>query len=258
MILGSKVLEEVLTSINNSQNCREETFREIIMSRSDSVIRTIVQSGTVFGVCEFSSPVINPEYLIGKEFVGGKEKVGYDRKTFSHFYAVAKNLRQFGSTYISPKVLVDYFTDDWPRIFKAAPAFDAIREVGEVGFNEGLKPTVTYSIVAPAVKINLFPVGGWRSCPAKISEIEGTAIINLPYEVIPNKDIGEALGLLEVKTREIGALTDFRFYYKQAARVLDALANNKSFKDLATHILTLSQQLDKEKRKMHSANIGKP
>lgn len=254
---GIQVLEEILGSLEEASLVGINTFREIILSRGTPKIRRIIQTGAVLGILQFDAEGFDNEGLVGKRVdVNPEEPIyGSPDKTV-HLYKVTRKLNK-KSSHTNPCVFKDNTWSDRQvaGIFEAHPAFDSVCRDFDCRFTDGLKPTVKYSIVTPAVKIE-FPVhSGWRgnqyNAPRATNE---TAIVHTPFSITPNLELMEIQKFFKENTPN-DYLTSAEYLFDQAARVIKAVRETSNFQKLTQHYVELSKQIDVKQHKEHLAGL---
>ena len=251
---GLKVLENILQSLDEAKSSGVKTFREVISSPGASRVRNVLYAGTVMGVQEFGHQ--GDDSLIGEEVdVEVKDSFCGDTDKSVHLYKVMRVLHGV-DTHAKPVVFKTSYSGEKHGIFGVHQSFDPICRDYDVGFTQGLKSSVKYSIVTPDVTIR-FPVGGGvRGSPVGAGRsTDETAIINAPFSVTPNSELIDILELFNPGQTSQDCFYRTENAYKQAARVVEAVRNSSDFKELTESYVRLSSEIGERAQQEHTMGI---
>jgi len=256
---GTSVLEKILWSLEEANRFRVNTFREIIESRYPRV-RKIIEAGDVLGIVEFEPDDVGTDCLIGKKVDCKSDDNFYELpETSVHLYKVTDRLRR-KSSHTCPLVFKDthHSHQEISGIFEASRAFDSVCRDFDQRFTDGLKPSVKYSVITPAVKIE-FPVyRGWRGNQYNLPRAtNGTAIVRAPFLITPNSEMSDIIEFYRKQNNSQSYLKDAGFYFEQATRVIKAVEECEDFHKLANHFVDLSKKMDEKQHEEHIAHLGR-
>lgn len=252
---GLKVLKEVLGSLSEAERFEVRTFREIVSSSQWSKVRNVLCVGTVFGVQEFEYSKANS--LIGDKVDGDVEPSYGFPDTSVHLYRVSKLLRSMSSSAES-MVFMDASLRDGRKsgVYEAVPSFDAVCRDYDVRFTQELRPSVQYSIVTPAVRIEFPYIYGCRGSSMGVSRTtDGTAVIAAPFSITPNPEMKDILNFFNSELTPNDYLYDAETVFEQANRVIHAVRNSSEFGELTGNYVQLNSEVEERLRREDIAAI---
>jgi len=256
---GTSILEKILYSLEEASRFRVNTFREIIGSQHPRV-RRIIEAEAVLGIVEFEPDDVGTDCLIGKKVDCKSDDNFYEEpETSVHLYKVTNRLRG-KSSHIRPLVFKDthHSHKEISGIFEASFAFDSVCRDFDQRFTDELKPSVKYSVITPAIKIE-FPVyRGWRGNQYNLPRAtNGTAIVRAPFSITPNSEMSNVIEFYRKQNNSPSYLADAGFYFEQGARVIKAVEECGEFHELTNHFVHLSKRMDEKQNEEHIAHLGR-